>query len=97
LEKKRVEFFYVIAAIIICDISQLIIAFDITRMLCLGFPVIILSAEKIKEEWEPIKFTRFLLGLTLINFLVIQYGMTSNGLGPMFPTPYNWLINLLNG
>ncbi len=94
-QKKEIAFFLVIATILICDFAQLIIAFDITRMLCLGFPSIILAAEKLKEEWEPVKFTRFVLGLTLANFMVFQYFMSCDNLHPMLPLPYTWLISLM--
>jgi hypothetical protein len=93
--KRETGFMLVIAAILICDFAQLIIAFDITRMLCLGFPAIILAAEKLKEQWEPLKFSRFALGLTLANFLIFQYFMSCDRLHPMLPLPYTWLIGLI--
>jgi hypothetical protein len=85
LKQKQYDFLLLLLVIIFCDVIQLIIAFDITRMLCLGFPIILLSAEKIKEEWEPTKFTRFVLVLTLLNFLVLQYFMSADGLIPLRP------------
>lgn len=93
--QKERGFFLIIATILICNFAQLIIAFDITRMLCLGFPAIILAAEKLKEMWEPEKFTRFTLGLTLANFLIFQYFMSCDRLHPMLPLPYTWLIGLM--
>ncbi len=82
-KKREFKFFTIIIVIIIFDFIQLIIAFDITRMLCLGFPAILLSAEKIKEEWQSEKFTHFVLGLTILNFFIFQYFMSSDGLIPM--------------
>jgi hypothetical protein len=92
--KKEYNFMILILAIIVCDILQLIIAFDITRMLCLGFPAILLAAEKVKTYWSPSTFTRFALGLTLMNFCIIQYFMSANGIVPMLPSPYTYLIHL---
>ncbi|MFL5763928.1 MAG: hypothetical protein ACJ77K_08315 [Bacteroidia bacterium] len=94
-KRKEFHFFYLILTIIIFDLSQLIIAFDITRMLCLGFPAILLSAEKVKTEWEPEKFTSFLFALTAFNFLILQYYVSSSGVSPLLPSPYTLLINLL--
>ena len=91
---KEYSFMFIILSIILCDVLQLIIAFDITRMLCLGFPAILLSAEKVKTYWEPQKFTRFALGLTLVNFLIIQYFMSCDGIVPMLPSPYTYVIGL---
>lgn len=93
LKSKEYSFFIIIASIIICDILQLIIAFDITRMLCLGFPAILIAAEKLRSYWEPQKFTRFVLVLTFVNFLVVQFFVHSGGIVPMFPLPYTLLIN----
>ena len=77
----------------VCNFAQLIISFDITRMLCLGFPAILISAEKMKMEWDSAKFTHFLLVLTLINFLIIQHFSSCEAINPMLPSPYTWLIN----
>jgi hypothetical protein len=95
-KNKEYDFFRVIALILLCNILQLIIAFDITRMLCLGFPAILLSAEKLKSYWSPQRFTRFVLGLTLINFLIIQYFISCDGIVPMLPLPYSFILNLFN-
>ncbi|MFY9311273.1 MAG: hypothetical protein WAQ28_19670 [Bacteroidia bacterium] len=92
--KNDKRFFLVIVSILICDFAQLIIAFDITRMLCLGFPAIVLAAEKLKEDWEPEKFTRYALGLTLANFIILQCFMSADSLHPLLPLPYTWLTGL---
>lgn len=90
--KKEKVLFYTILVILIGDFAQLIIAFDITRMLCLGFPAIIISAERLREEWGTLKFTRFVFGLVLFNFLILQYFMSCDRLNPLLPLPYTWLI-----
>lgn len=95
--KKERTFFLVITVILLCDFAQLIIAFDITRMLCLGFPAVLLAAEKLKEEWKPEKFTRFACGLTVANFLILQYFMSADRLHPLLPLPYTWLTTLIGG
>jgi hypothetical protein len=93
-KRKEFVFFNMIAAIIICDVAQLFIAFDITRMLCLGFPAILLSAEKVKIEWSPEKFTRFLFTLTILNFLILQYFMSGSGIVSMLPSPFTLTMKL---
>jgi hypothetical protein len=90
-KKKEQRFLLLIFGILICDVLQMIIAFDITRMLCLGFPVILLAAERVKAEWEPAKFTRFALALTLANFLLMQYFVSCDGIVPMPPSPYTYV------
>lgn len=92
---REFKFFIVILSILICNLLQLAIAYDVTRMLCLGFPAILLAAEKVKTYWLPRDFTRFALGLTLLNFLILQYCMSSGGLSPMLPAPYTYLTHLI--
>ncbi len=96
-QRKEYKFIILISIILICNFAQLAIAFDITRMLCLGFPAILLSAEKIKTSWSSSRFTKFALGLTLINFLILQNYVSADGLIPMLPLPYTSLVNFLVG
>ena len=95
-KNKEYSLSIIILTIIACDILQLIIAFDITRMLCLGFPVIIIAAEKLKMIWETEKFTRFVLILTLINFLVTPYIVNSSGFD-LLPSAYSFIIEVISG
>ncbi len=94
-KNKEYTFFTLISVLLLCDFAQLIIAFDITRMLCLGFPVILLSAEKIKTKWNSSAFTTFTLALTLLNFLILQNYVSCDGLIPLLPLPYTYLLKLL--
>lgn len=94
-KRKEFNFVLIILSILICDTLQLIIAFDITRMLCLGFPVILISAEKLRTSWSPQKFTYFALALTLMNFLVIQNVIYAGGIDPLLPSPYKLILHFL--
>lgn len=87
------RFMLIIVCILVCDALQLVIAFDITRMLCLGFPAILIAAEKTKATWDAAKFTRFAFILTILNFFIIQYFMTCDGIVPMLPSPYTFLLD----
>ncbi|MCX6295970.1 MAG: hypothetical protein NTX97_07870 [Bacteroidetes bacterium] len=75
----------VVLAIIIPVIVQLIIAYDVTRMLCLLFPAILISAEVFRERKGTGKFTRIGLWLLLLNFLVLQYFVSSYSIHPLLP------------
>lgn len=75
----------VILCILVCDIAQLLIAYDVTRMLCLGFPLMLISAEKLREYLPENRFAKAMLVLVLLNFLVPQYFMTAEHLVWMRP------------
>jgi hypothetical protein len=61
------------------------IAYDTTRIVCLAFPILLISAEKIYRLMDSEKLTRWLLVLTLLNFLVLQYYISANSVAPMLP------------
>ncbi|MBA3972341.1 MAG: hypothetical protein H0X46_09405 [Bacteroidetes bacterium] len=96
-KNKEYNFILLLMSIIVCNVLQVIIAFDITRMLCLGFPAILLGAEKVKSYWSKGKFTRFTMSLTAINFLVFQYVINSSGIDPLLPLPYTYIIGFFTG
>lgn len=91
--RKDKQFVILILTMIVCVFSQLIIAFDITRVICLAFPVLLISAEKMKSYYEPQRFTRLFLLLTIVNFMFLQYFMSADALIPMPPLPYSFLLN----
>jgi hypothetical protein len=80
IRNKEYYFVMVILAILLCDLAQLVIAYDVTRMLCLGFPALLISAKKLREYWPDKRFTRILLLLLLLNLITPQYFMTCDGL-----------------
>jgi len=91
--RKDKQFVMLIASIITCVFLQLLIAFDATRIVCLAFPAILIAAEKMKSYYDPVKFTKFFLCLTVLNFFLLQYFMSADGLIPMTPSAIGWLLN----
>src|SRR5262245_25663385 len=78
-------FVVVFLAILLCDVAQLVFAYDVTRILCLGFPLLLISAEKLKQFWPTRRFTTAVLLVLLANFAIPQYSMTQVGLRPLRP------------
>jgi hypothetical protein len=78
VQKRNYSMFLFLAVMIVCDLAQLVIAYDVTRMLCLAFPIVLISAEELKKE-SPQKFTYLILILILLNFLIPQYFMSCDG------------------
>lgn len=91
-QRKEYQFFTIILIILFCVFAQLVIAFDTTRLACLAFPAILISAERMKELWDPYKFTRFVLLLIIVNFLLLPYFMSADALIPMLPLPYTLFL-----
>lgn len=83
LADKNYKLIVVLFTIFFCVSAQLFIAFDISRMLCLSFPIILISAEKIHEYWSEKSFTRFLFLVMVINFFIPSNFMSADGLIPM--------------
>ncbi len=92
--EKKFGFPLLIIFIVACVTSQLIIAADYTRMMSLAFPVIIISAEKVREWWGTEKFIRLSLMLILFNFFILQYYVINEGLTALFPWFYNIIAAL---
>ncbi len=74
---------------------QLLIAYDITRLLCLSFPVILLCAEKAHKIWGDRKFVCFSVPLIIFNFLVPPYFIAAEGPVATMPVPLHWLYLLV--
>ena len=72
-QQKEKQLAYVILLIIMFTLTQLLIAYDTTRLVCLAFPTILLSAEYVKKIWSADYFRSFSLKLLLFNLLVIPY------------------------
>ena len=83
----------VITSIIFCTFLQLLIAYDITRIMCLAFPAILLSAERLKREFPSEQFTRILFVLILANLFVPQFLVADGEIIPMMPWPIWWALN----
>ena len=87
-EKKWSEVFMVVL-IFFCVVSQVIIAFDYTRMISLAFPLVLITAEKVRQWWGTEKFMHFSALLILFNFFILQYYVSSDGITALFPWFYN--------
>jgi hypothetical protein len=66
-----------------CDLAQVVVAYDVTRMLCLAFPLVLISAEELRSEWTEKKFIIVMSLLILANFMIPQYFMSCDGPVPM--------------
>ncbi|MBN8695089.1 MAG: hypothetical protein J0L87_01050 [Bacteroidetes bacterium] len=91
--RKERLFVSILVTIIICVFAQLIIAFDITRVICLAFPAILIAAERLHQECHDKGYTNYLLGLILANFFLLQYFMSADALIPMPPLLYSFALN----
>lgn len=85
LLKREFLFAFLLLTLLICDVAQLLIAFDVTRMLGLGFPILLLSAEKLRTYWPGKQWLTIVGILLLINLMIPQHFMTVDGLVPMPP------------
>jgi len=54
-------------------LSQLIIAYDLSRLICLAFPLILLGAETTRNAWGTMLFNKRLWIIITLNFLVPTY------------------------
>lgn len=95
LKNREYSLFFLLLTMLLASFSQLVIAFDISRMLCLAFPVFLISAEKLRDYWSESKFRHFLIVLTVLNFFVLQYHMSCDRLNPMLPLPYTLFVDFI--
>jgi hypothetical protein len=72
-QQKERQLAWVILLIIAFNAAQLFIVLDTTRVVCIAFPAILLSAEYLKKIWSTDYFRSFSIKLLLFNFLVIPY------------------------
>lgn len=82
-QKKDYRLLLFVFVMIICDLAQVVVAYDVTRMLCLIFPLLLVSAEELRKEFSEKKFVLIMSILIFANFLVPQYFMSADGPVPM--------------
>jgi hypothetical protein len=87
--EKKFSYPLLIVLMVLSAVLQLVIVFDYTRIISLAFPVILISAEQIRNRWGSEKFVRFSMMLILFNFFILQYYITNDGLMALFPWFYN--------
>lgn len=85
LKIKSYRLTLLLMTIIIPVLVQLIIAYDVTRMLCLLFPAILISAEEYRIHKGTDVFTKTGMWIMLLNFLVLQYFVSSYSIHPLLP------------
>lgn len=95
VKNKEYLLLFLLLTMLLATFSQLVIAFDISRMLCLAFPVFLISAEKLRDYWGESRFRHFLIVLTVLNFFVLQYHMSCDRLNPMLPFPYTMFVDFI--
>ncbi len=85
LKYRRNKLVLVFILIAIPVMGQLIIAYDVTRLLCLLFPVLLISIYQVKENMKGYTFIKIGFLLILVNFLIPQYFASSYALHYMSP------------
>src|SRR5258706_1134065 len=93
--QKENQLTYVILFIIVFTSAQLFISFDCTRLFCLAFPAILLSAEYLKKIWGTEYFRSFSMKLLLFNFLLIPYLIGDNSFNIMPSVFYNLALKTI--
>lgn len=94
---KRGEklFFFCIAAALIFPLFQYVIAYDITRMICIAFPAVLLSIFKLREYWGAQKFTSFSKYLFLFNLILLPAMAFKEGIFPLLPFWLEYVIQFV--
>ena len=91
-KKKDYRTLFTIFLILFCDFVQLLFSSDTSRILCLGFPAIILSLIKLKENYSDCFFKKGLLIIVLISFIVPQYYIGQEFAIPFYPLPVSLIL-----
>lgn len=86
-------FLFSILAAMFFPLLQFIIAYDITRMMCISFPAVVLSLFKLKEYWGNEKFNYFTKYLFFFNLLLLPAMVFKEGLFPLNPFWLEWFIH----
>lgn len=85
---------WIISAILFFTMIQLVIAFDVSRMICLAFPSILLSAENLRTTWGQERFISFSRKLMCFNFFILPYFAAADGVYPILPFIIQKIIDL---
>ncbi|MBL0049891.1 MAG: hypothetical protein IPP32_17550 [Bacteroidetes bacterium] len=72
-------------SLLLVPLLQYLIAYDITRMMCIAFPAVLLSLQKLQKEWGNKKFIQFAATILLLNFLIPSAIMAREGLFLLTP------------
>jgi hypothetical protein len=82
----------VLALIVVCAASQLVLASDTSRFFGMAFPALLLGARHLSSVWGEDTFRRRLWILLGWNMLVPVYYIGQETLIPLMPLPVRWLV-----
>jgi len=88
-EKSRA---LLLTVIVMCATAQLAFGWDITRLMGLAFPAVLLGAETLRDLWGEEAFRRRMWTLLLLNLLVPQATAWGNHIITFHPLPYTILV-----
>ena len=83
--------------IIVCAVSQLLIASDVTRLMGLAFPAVLFGAKAVRDVWGKEVFARRLWLLIGFNFLVPHYQVVAGTLILIQPLPVSLALKYIFG
>lgn len=82
---RRMVFFLLL--VLASAAVQVIVAHDVTRLMGLAFPAILLGADAVRQLWGPAVFRRRLWWLIGLNFLLPNYMVYFYHVVPFYPLP----------
>lgn len=85
LRTKNFTPLILLASIFVFSMLQLLIAYDVSRMLCLMFPLLLYSALGCNTHWGSQKFVMVSIGLVFLNLLLPSYFASKDGLHALIP------------
>jgi hypothetical protein len=88
---------FVLTAIVICAMAQVFFAKDITRLMGLAFPAVLLGAQSVRAKWGEDAFRIRMWGLLLLNLLVPQATAWGNQIIIFYPLPYTMFVQYFFG
>jgi hypothetical protein len=74
-----------LGSMFVFSMLQLLIAYDVSRMLCLMFPLILYSAVGCNTYWGNQKFATVSISIVLLNLLLPSYFASKDGLHALIP------------
>jgi len=83
LKEKRFSEIFLLLTCFVFVVSQMLIAYDISRLMGMCFPMIIIAALRIRTHWGSEKFLSLVYILVLVNLFIPSYCI-----GALEPIPY---------
>jgi hypothetical protein len=85
------------ALILMGALGQLLLASDTSRLIGLAFPMVIVAAVKVKEQWGTERFLKFSFYLILLNFLIPHYYVGQSVMIRFYPWPSSLILKYFYG